>query len=597
MATIGLLAVVLAAVTGLILTRPSANSGITTQARGRRPPLVDERPLQSARAMAALASDPDQQRLAQQALRLADHEVDLAFADALRDATEHPVPPKPETRELFARVNNAQAAVKADQDRLDQLKMQLEAAKPDRRDNLQQQIDLTQAQLELDQDELDEAKLALVRSGVDPLSRIQRQFNRHEATQHENDAHPQSTNNAEVKYRADSLIAQAIAWQSLQEKKSRLKQARDEAAEIENKLKQDHDQLANQVKSEEAGKQAAAQQAATQLSSNPKDTSSSETTKAAITSLHQISVNQKDLADLNRRIQDQQDLQNTYASWIDLVKAHQRTALHGIIQSLLLIALILLAVYIAGRIIDHFIIDVKHEWTRLRTLRVVIRFAIQAVGVLLMLFVLFGFPNQMPTILGLAGAGLTVTLKDFIVAFVGWFVLMGRHGIRVGDWVEINGVVGEVVEINLLRTVLLETGNWTDTGHPTGRKVAFVNSYAIEGHFFNFSTSGQWLWDEIEIIVPSDQNPYPIVDDIHKLVEKDTQANAQAAEQEWQRAMGHYRDVQAVSAAPAINLRPTTAGVEVHVRYITRARERFATKTRLYQALVELLHHSRKVGA
>jgi len=149
MATIALLAVVRAAVVGLILTRPSANSGITTQARGRRPPLVDERPLQSARAMAALASDPDQQRLAQQALRLADHEVDLAFADALRDATEHPVPPKPETRELFARVNKAQAAVKADEDRLDQLKKQLAAAKPDRRDNLQQQIDLIQPRLVL----------------------------------------------------------------------------------------------------------------------------------------------------------------------------------------------------------------------------------------------------------------------------------------------------------------------------------------------------------------------------------------------------------------------------------------------------------------
>jgi small-conductance mechanosensitive channel len=205
--------------------------------------------------------------------------------------------------------------------------------------------------------------------------------------------------------------------------------------------------------------------------------------------------------------------------------------------------------------------------------------------------VLFGIPNQMPTILGLAGAGLTVALKDFIVAFVGWFVLMGRNGVRVGDWVEINGVVGEVVEINLLRTVLLETGNWTDTGHPTGRKVAFVNSYAIEGHFFNFSTSGQWLWDEVEIMVPSSENPYPIIDAIHKLVEKDTQANAQAAEHEWQSAMGSYRTVQAVSAAPAINLRPTTSGVEVHVRYITRARERFATRTRLYQDLVGLLHH------
>src|SRR5256884_4508231 len=174
--------------------------------------------------------------------------------------------------------------------------------------------------------------------------------------------------------------------------------------------------------------------------------------------------------------------------------------------SFLLIALILLAVYIAGRIVDHFIIDVNHEWTRLKTLRVVIRFAIQAVGVLLILFVLFGIPSQMPTILGLAGAGLTVAMKDFIVAFFGWFILMGRNGIRVGDWVEINGVGGEVVEIGLLRTVLLETGNWTDSGHPTGRKVAFVNSYAVEDHYFNFSTSGQWLWDEIRLLIPAGQN-------------------------------------------------------------------------------------------
>jgi hypothetical protein len=137
--------------------------------------------------------------------------------------------------------------------------------------------------------------------------------------------------------------------------------------------------------------------------------------------------------------------------------------------------------------------------------------------------------------------------------------------------------------------VLLETGNWTDTGHPTGRKVAFVNGFAIEGHFFNFSTTGQWLWDEVEIMVPSGQNPYPIIDAIHNMVAKETPANVLAAEQEWARAKNHYR-AQPVSAAPAINLRPTTSGVEVHVRCIRRASERYATPTRLYQALVELLH-------
>ena len=119
-------------------------------------------------------------------------------------------------------------------------------------------------------------------------------------------------------------------------------------------------------------------------------------------------------------------------------------------------------------------------------------------------------PSNFATVLALAGAGLTVAMKDFIVGFFGWFVLMGKDGIRPGDWVEINGVGGEVLKVGLLHTVILETGNWTDAGHPTGRKVSFVNSFAIEGHYFNFSTSGQWLWDEIEVQIPESAEPYAI---------------------------------------------------------------------------------------
>jgi small-conductance mechanosensitive channel len=120
----------------------------------------------------------------------------------------------------------------------------------------------------------------------------------------------------------------------------------------------------------------------------------------------------------------------------------------------------------------------------------VTRVTVQIVAVLFILLVIFGPPTQLGTILGLAGAGLTVALKDFIVGFLGWFVLMGKNGIRLGDWVEINGVTGEVVELGMFHTVLLETGNWTDSGHPTGRRVTFTNSFAIEGHYFNFRRRG-----------------------------------------------------------------------------------------------------------
>src|ERR1700694_2436639 len=168
------------------------------------------------------------------------------------------------------------------------------------------------------------------------------------------------------------------------------------------------------------------------------------------------------------------------------------------------------------------------------TLRTVTRVSVQIVAVLFILLVIFGPPTQIATVLGLAGAGLTVALKDFIVGFLGWFVLMGKNGIRLGDWVEINGVTGEVVELGMFHTVLLETGNWTDSSHPTGRRVTFTNSFAIERHYFNFSTSGQWLWDELQITVPTGQDPYPIVTAIQKKVLEATSEGDQQAETEWQ---------------------------------------------------------------
>ena len=591
--TLALLTLVLAAAVGLILTRQSAQ--LNSAGRTRRPPIVDEQPLTTARAMAALASDWDEQRYSRQALKLADHSVDVEFSYEMRQATEHPAPPTPESKKLYAQANQAAAAVKADQERIDQLQKQVAGAKDERtHSTLQQQIDLTKAQLELDQDELDDVKGDLIRSGADRLSRIQRQFNRHEATQKEYETNnPQtgnSSSNSNPSAGPSSALAQFSAWNSLRGKTTRLQQALDEAKQTANKLRQSHETLQAQVAMEVSNKEAIAQQAKSGIdAASGSDAVSANSTAKAISTLHQISMDQKDLSDFDKRVQDQDDLATAYGNWIDVVKLRQGAMAHAILQSALLILLVVFGVYLGNRLVDHFFVGLAVERTRLHTLRGVIRFAVQALGLALILFTIFGVPDQMSTILGLAGAGLTVACKDFIMGFIGWFLLMGRNGLRVGDWVEIDGVVGEVVEIGLLRTVLLETGNWTDSGHPTGRKVAFVNSYAIEGHFFNFSTAGQWLWDEVQILVPSTQNPYPIIDAIQKMVSEQTQANVLAAEQEWQRSTSRYR-AQPVSAAPAVSLRPTSSGIDVHVRYITRAGERHAMKTRLYQALVELLH-------
>ena len=584
MITLALLVLVLAAVAGFILTgdlgAPEAQNP-----HPRKTPLVDERPLLTARTVAKSASDWDEKRFADQALRLSDNEVDLAFEDALRDAADHPAPPTPETRELYAHVTQAEVNVKADQDRLNQVKKQLAAASSVHQDAAQEQVDLAQAQLDLDQDELDDAREDLSRSGADPLSRIQRQLKRHKETEHGTTSTTSVT--PEAASTGTNLLAQFNRWHALRGISMPLQQASDETVQGDAALSHAHDSLEKQVNAEKASKRTIATPAGT---SNSTPSNAGSPALVDVASLRRFSDDQKNLSDFDKRIQDEQELGTNYGSWIALVKSQQRAALHSMMQSALWILLIVLLGYLADRWIEHMLTEKVAEGTRLHTLRVVIRSSVQAVGLLLVLLVIFGAPSQTPTILGLAGAGITVAMKDFIVAFFGWFVLMGKNGLRVGDWVEINGVAGEVVEINLLRTVLLETGNWTETGHPTGRKVAFVNNYAIEGHFFNFTTTGQWLWDELKLSVPSDQDPYPLLDAIQKAVVKETEVNANAAEKEWKNSASEYK-VSSVSAAPTVNLRPTPAGVEIHVRYIARAQERSAIRARLNEALVGLMHH------
>ena len=262
--------------------------------------------------------------------------------------------------------------------------------------------------------------------------------------------------------------------------------------------------------------------------------------------------------------------------------------LHGCLQSAAIVLAALLLLLFADRWLEGLLGRARIDRRQLATLRSVVGVALQLVGLLVILLVMVGLPGQVGTMLGIIGAGLTVALKDFIVAFIGWFVLMGRNGMRLGDWVEINGVSGEVVELNMFHTVLLETGNWTDAGHPTGRRVTFTNSFAIGGHYFNFSTSGQWLWDELSVVVPYERDPHAFAATIKKEVTAATEKDVAQAEQEWRRASRGQRGVS-FSLQPAVAVRPGGGGVEVAVRYVTRANERLAVRQRLYETAVQLL--------
>ncbi|WP_306591890.1 mechanosensitive ion channel family protein [Geothrix sp. 21YS21S-4] len=557
----------------------------------RRERLVDQSPLLTARSLVPLAQTSEEQQFARQAERVANHEVDLAFADAIWRAVSDQAPATPEVKGLADLKAKAQATVDADQQLIAGLEKRLAAVPGSQKDVIEDQLDVARAQLELDKDELEAAAEDLARAGGDPQARIRRLKEAHEAADRESSQAMGAALPASA-FQAGSLVARFGEWRIQKEKVTRLERARQECLVKAQALEKRRQIIEARSKQEKDDREAAKYWASNLVkeSAAAEGGPGRDQAQSAVSYLRQYGDAQRRLSDMGRRIQDQQELAEIYGNWLGVVDGLRKAALHGLLAKLLGILGLALIAYLGGLFVDHaFHRAAAGDRKGAGTLRIVVKLALQAVCLLAAVFLLLGVPAQTSTVLGLAGAGLTVALKDFIVAFFGWFVLMGRNGIRVGDWVEIRGVGGEVVEIGLLRTVVLETGSWSDAGHPTGRRVAFVNSFAIEGHFFNFTTSGQWMWDELRVLIPAGQDPYPVIDGLRKLVENETEANVRQAEQEWRRATARYR-VQAFSAAPGLDVVPTAGGVEVRMRYVTRAFERHETRLRLNEAVVALLH-------
>jgi small-conductance mechanosensitive channel len=558
---LSLAVLLLACVVGVYLTRDADPVRVAPKApaSATQPSLMDQRLLQTARQMSSLAETPEERGLAAEALRLADHELDQAFATALREAATSASSLTPPLQKLAARVSQLKTRVARIKDRIAELqKSDPEAAA----------LDVAKAQLALDQDELEDAREDLARQGGDPHASIERALQEHEAAQRIAAEPAKPVDSGSV----DTLGAQFRTWIALGNRLRNATAAHQQASAKAATLERQHDGLERQVGTarppSDAGEDA-------------------EDTEAVVARLRRLSDQTKTMRELDARIQDTQQLAAIYQRWSAEIETRRRGAVHLLLRSFAFVCTILLAaVFLNGAIRRG--LQKNSERRRVHQLRFMATLAVQLAATAAILLLIFGPPTQISTIIGLATAGLTVVLKDFILAFFGWFVLMGRNGIRLGDWVEIRGVSGEVVEIGLLRTVLLEMGNWTRTGHPTGRRAAFVNSFAIEGHYFNFSTAGQWLWDEVQVSVPAGIDPYAVAEEIRRTVEHATEPDAQEAAADWERVTTQY-GTRPFSARPAVDLRPSKDGLELVVRYITRAPQRYDRKSQLLQEIVGVL--------
>ena len=548
-------------------------SFLNSRSQGPSASLVSTQPWDTAQALAALAVSSEEQQLAHEAEHLADHSVDQAFAAALRQAhldAQH----RTLTGNALAlqqRITQLEQLRQQDQAQVDKLSAKTPAGKNGAPAASDDQLQVAKAQLGLDNDEIGDAQRDLERASGDLSARIQDELAAHEESMRKYDSEVASGQLAIISASADHTLAARVgSWLKQRQRVDLIQQARQQALDDVGSITAQH----NAIEARLSGGAAAAD--------------SGPSTSAQIAQLHDRSAEREILSIDDDRIQTEQQLANVYAKWSVQLHLQHQIVVHLILDSVVLILVILLATFACDAAVRRVMDRPAVERRQMRTLRNVLQLAIQLVGAILILLVVFGAPRETPTILGLTTAALTIALQDYIVAFLGWFSIMGRNGVHVGDWVEINGVGGEVIEIRLMTTTLLETGKLSEHGFPTGRRITFMNSFAIRGQYFNFSTAGQWMWDEISITLPVGADIHALSQRVEHVLEEETRDDSNRAEKEWKQQM-HGRGLSHFSVAPVVNLRPSASAIELQARYVTSAAGHYELRNRLYARILDIL--------
>ena len=544
--------------------------------------LVSLRPWQTAQALASLAVTAEEDEYAREAERLADHEVDQAFAAALRSAELKDRHRVLTGRALALSQRAAQLQQEIVQDRAVVAKLKATSSSPAgtarsvaRSAVGTEDLQVAQAQLALDTDELTDTRRDLERATGDLSVRIQDELAAHEATMRKYDSEQQNGGGqiavVSVK-RHSTLVGRLVAWFNQRNRYALVEQAKQEAQDDARRINAEYNALETKTDAETTG------------------------TKGGLTlkQLQDRSSEREILFINDDRIQTDQQLASVYGKWANQVLLQHKILLDLIVQSLELIVCIAICMILGDAVVRKLLAHPSLDRRQTATLRTILEVGVQVVGVLLMVLVLFGPPHQTTTMIGLATAALTISLQDYILAFLGWFLLVGKNGIRVGDMVEINGVSGEVAEIGLMSTTLIETSGMAEKGEPTGRRVSFLNSFAIRGTCFNFSSEGQWLWDEITISVPAGEDIFAIAKSVEAAATEQTAESARLAEEEWKRNARGTR-LTGLSARPIVMVRPSPpgidigSGIDIQVRYVTRAIGRYEVRDRLYRHVIKLL--------
>ena len=199
--------------------------------------------------------------------------------------------------------------------------------------------------------------------------------------------------------------------------------------------------------------------------------------------------------------------------------------------------------------------------------------------------------KQLGVAFGLVGAGVVVALQDVIASFAGFIAIGFSNLYRVGDRIQVNETKGDVVDISVMRTTIMETGNWVSGDLYNGRIVQIPNSAVLKGVVFNYSQKFQFVWDEIKIRLTSESDHWHAREMLLRVGKETVSDYLSEAQDAWKQIVDNYR-VENPLLEPTVTLQARSGALEFSLSYVVDYTRRSAVKDRLFTKIVDEVANS-----
>ena len=219
-------------------------------------------------------------------------------------------------------------------------------------------------------------------------------------------------------------------------------------------------------------------------------------------------------------------------------------------------------------------------------IRKAITFVGYAIMALLIVLIFSDSLGKLTVIFGVIGAGVAFALQEVIGSFAGWVAISFGQFYKPGDRVLLGGIMGDVIDISILRTTLMECGTWVKADLYNGRIVRIANSFVFKEPVFNYSADFPFVWDEITVPVKYGSDRSLTREILQQVANEVVGEYMPQAQVQWQHMVHKYL-IEDARIEPAVTLAANDNWLEFTLRYVVDYKQRRDKKDVIFSRILD----------